>query len=91
MAKRSVILWSECVNTWEFPYSLGNKLKVIMILPLKYTFYSANHAPDFEDSSILATNNNDFKVVLTKSLQINRDHPALNKTKQSLPLALFDN
>ena len=36
-----------------------------------------NHTPDFEDFSILATNNNDFKV-------------PLNKNKQSLPLELFD-
>ena len=35
----------------------------------------SNHAPDFEDFSILATNNNDFKVTLIESLLINRDHP----------------
>ena len=49
-----------------------------------------NHTPDFEDFSILATNNNDFKVTLMESLLINRDHPPLNKNKQSLPLELFD-
>ena len=49
-----------------------------------------NHTPDFEDFSILATNNNDFKVTLTESLLINRDHLPLNKNKQSLPLELFD-
>ena len=49
-----------------------------------------NHTPDFEDFSILATNNNDFKVMLMESLLINRDHPPLNKSKQSLPLELFD-
>ena len=49
-----------------------------------------NHKPDFEDLSILATNNNDFKVTLMESLLINRDHPPLNKNKQSLPLELFD-
>ena len=49
-----------------------------------------NHTPDFEDFSILATNNNDFKVTLMESLLINRDHPPLNKSKQSLPLELFD-
>ena len=46
-----------------------------------------SHTPDF---SILATNNNDFKVTLMESLLINRDHPPLNKNKQSLPLELFD-
>ena len=49
-----------------------------------------NHIPNFEDFSILATNNNDFEVMLMKSLLINRDHPLLNKNKQSLPLELFD-
>ena len=49
-----------------------------------------NHTPDFEDFSILATNNNDSKVTLMESLLINRDHPHLNKNKQSLPLELFD-
>ena len=30
-----------------------------------------NHTPDFEDFSILATNNNDFKVTIMESLLIN--------------------
>ena len=51
-------------------------------------FYSLS--PDFEDFSILFTNNNDFKVTLMESLLINRDYPPLNKNKQSLPLELFD-
>ena len=42
-----------------------------------------NRKPEF---SILATNNNDFKVTLRESLLINRDHPPLNKNKQSLTL-----
>ena len=49
-----------------------------------------NHTPDFEDFSILGSNNNDFKVTLMESLLINRDHPPLNKNKQSLRLELFD-
>ena len=49
-----------------------------------------NHAADFEDFSILATNNNNFKVALMESLLIliNRDLPPLNKNNQSLPLGL---
>ena len=39
-AKLSVILKSECVNTWEFLHSLGRELKVITIRPLKNIFYS---------------------------------------------------
>ena len=41
MAKLSVILKSECANTWEFLHSLGKKLKVMMIPRLKNIFYSA--------------------------------------------------
>ena len=37
-----------------------------------------NPAPDFEDFSIVRTNNNDFKVTLMVSLLINRDQPFLN-------------
>ena len=40
-----------------------------------------NHAPDFEDFSILATNNNHFKVKLMESLFISRDHAPLNKNR----------
>ena len=50
----------------------------------------SNHSPNFEDFSILTTNNNDFKVTLMESLLIIRDHSPLNKNKQSLPLELFD-
>ena len=50
-----------------------------------------SHSSDFEDSSILTTNNNDLKVTLMESLLTDRDHPTLNKNKQSLPLELFDN
>ena len=49
-----------------------------------------NHTPDFEDFSILAAKNNDFKVMLMESLLINGGHLPLNKNKQSLPLELFD-
>ena len=49
-----------------------------------------NHTPGFEDFSVLASNNNDFKVTLMESLPINRDDPPLNKNKQSLPLEIFE-
>ena len=49
-----------------------------------------NHSSDFDDFSILASNNNDFKVTLMESLLINRDQPPLNKDRHSLPLELFD-
>ena len=56
---------------------------------IKEHFLFCNYAPDFENFSILATNNNDFKVALIESLPINRDCPTLNKNKQSLPLEFF--
>ena len=49
----------------------------------------SNHSSGFDDFSILATNNNDFKVTLMESLLINRDHPPLNKSRHSLPLELL--
>ena len=61
----------------------------MMIPPLKNILF-CNHTPDFEDFSIFANNNNDFKVTLIEILLIDRDHPPLNKNKQSLPLQLFD-
>ena len=42
---------------------------------IKEHLFFCNHAPDFEDFSVLATNNNDFKVTLIENLLINRDHP----------------
>ena len=48
------------------------------------------HTPDFEDFSIVAGNNSDFKIKLVESLLINRDHTPLNKNKQPLHLELFD-
>ena len=49
-----------------------------------------NHVSGFDDFSILASNNSDFKVTLIESLLINRYHPPLNKNRHSLPLQLFD-
>ena len=57
---------------------------------IKERLLFCNHTPDFRYFSILATNNNDFKVTLMESLLINRDYPTLNKIKQSLPLEFFD-
>ena len=41
VTKLSIILESECVNTWGFLHSLGKELKMVMVLPLKNIFYSA--------------------------------------------------
>ena len=57
---------------------------------IKEYFLFGNHTSDFENFSIFAANNDNFKVTLMESLLINRDHPPLNKNKQSLPFELFD-
>ena len=49
-----------------------------------------NHSCGFDNFSILACNNNDFKVTLRESLLINRDHPRLNNNRHSLLLEFFD-
>ena len=51
-----------------------------------------NHSPSFEEFWIIATRNNDLKVTLMGNLirDRDRDHPPLNKNKQSVPFELFD-
>ena len=68
-------------------FTFKDKIPLVLRSGIVYKFV---YKPDFEDFSILATNNNDFKVTLMESLLINRDHPPLNKNKQSLPLELSD-
>ena len=53
MAKLSVILKSEFVNTLEILHSLGKELQEMMILPLKNTFYSAITHPTLKISQFL--------------------------------------
>ena len=86
MAKLSVILKPECVNTWEFLHPLGRVKGDNSAIKEYLLFWK--HKPDLEDFSILATYN--FKVTLMESLLINRDHLPSNKNKQSLPLELFN-
>ena len=59
--------------------------------PIKEHFLFCNQEPDFEDFSILVTNNNDFKVILMESPLINKHHPPFNTNRQCLPLNLFNN
>ena len=80
MAKLSVILKSECVNTWEFLHSLGKELKEMMILPLKNNFYSAIAHPILKISQFLLPTTTTSKLC----------YPPLNQNKQSLPLELFN-
>ena len=43
-----------------------------------------NHSNGLDNFSALASNNNDIKVTLMKSLLINRDHPPLNNITDML-------
>ena len=43
----------------------------------------------FDGFAVLTSNNNNFKIILTECLLIDKDHPPLNKSKQSLLLELF--
>ena len=49
-----------------------------------------NHAPSFEDFTILTHGANKFLLVIRESLLIKRDKPDLNKSVSSAPLYLFD-
>ena len=53
MAKLSVILRSECVNTSEFSALTGKRVKVDDDSAIKEHLLFCNHAPDFEDFSFL--------------------------------------
>ena len=57
---------------------------------IKDHYLFCNHSSGFDNFSILASNNNGFKVTLIKSLLISRDHPPLNKNRYSLPLEPFN-
>ena len=58
---------------------------------IKERFLFCSHTRDFEDFSVLATENSNFKFTLMENLLINRNHPPLNKNKQSLSSETFDN
>ena len=60
----------------------------MMILPLKNIFYSAITHLILKISQFLLPTAT--TVMLMENLLTNRDHPPLNKNKQSLPLELFD-
>ena len=62
----------------------GKKVKRYNNSAIKKHHLFCNHSSGFDDFSVLASNNNDFKVALTE-----RDHSPLNKTKHSLPLEFF--
>ena len=67
----------------------GKRVKGDNNFALKEHHLFCSYLSGFDNFSILASNNNDFKFTLMESLLIDRDHPRLNKNKHSLPLELF--
>ena len=67
----------------------GKRVKGDNNSTIKEDHLFCNNSFGFENFSILASNNNDFKVTLMESLLINRDHSPLNKDRHSLPLEFF--
>ena len=49
-----------------------------------------HHSSGFDNFPILASNNNDFRVMLMESFLISRDYPPLNKNSNLLLLELFN-
>ena len=68
----------------------ANWVKEDNISAIKEYHLFCDHSSGFDNFSIIASNNHDFKVTLMENLLINRDHPPLNKDKHSLALELFD-
>ena len=44
----------------------------------------------FDDFDVLASDTNNFRLLIKESLLIKRDKPILNRTIKSFPLKLFD-
>ena len=78
-----------CENLGDSALS-GTRVKRDNDSAVKEYHLFCNHSSGFDDFSILASNDNDFKVTLMESLLIKRDHPSLNKNRHSLPLEIFD-
>ena len=68
----------------------GNKVKEDNDFAINEHHLFCNDSSGYDDFSILAGNNNDFKVILMEDLVINRGHCPLNKNRHSLPFELFD-
>ena len=74
MVRSNAILKSEFVNTERKVKIENNKLTMI-----QEHLLSCNYSPSYEGFSILARENNDFKMKIMESLLTARDNPCLNK------------
>ena len=59
----------------------GKRVKGGNISAIKEHHLFCKHSSGFDEFSLLASNNNDFKVTLMGSLLINRGHSLLNKNR----------
>ena len=76
------------MNTLEFLLLLEGESKERFCC--KGTSFISQSFSDFDDFSMLASNNKDFEVTLRQRLLVNRDHPPLHKNKYLLLLELFN-
>ena len=77
-----------CVHLGMFAF-IRKRFKEDNDSAIKKCLLWCNHAPDFEDFSLLTTNSNDFTVKLMESLLISRGHLHLNNNNPFLPLEIF--
>ena len=68
----------------------GKRVKVDNDSAINEHHLFCNQSSGFDDFSILASYNNDFKVTLMESLLINKDHPPLIKNRHWQLLEHFD-
>ena len=70
----------------------GKKYKTPKMSAISDHMLQTGHSADTSDFRIISKepSRSSFKLLLRESLLIYRDHPSLNKTSQSYPLALFN-
>ena len=72
-------------------YNLTEKrLKCVKQSAVSDHLLESNCSADVDHFDVLASDANKFRLLITESLLIKRDHPQQNKTIKSFPLKLFD-
>ena len=70
--------------------ALTGKSAVSSRTAVKDHLFTCDHSPSFDDFSVLASSNKNFRLKLMESIFISRDGPILNRTIKSTPLFLFN-
>ena len=68
----------------------GKRLKCVKQSAVSDHLLECNCSADVDHFDVLASDANKFRLLITESLLIKRDHPQQNKTIKSFPLKLFD-